>query len=107
MPVAPRKITPLCRVAVREEDRTARFRRLDAHPIARHDIRPVEKVSYASKSFGFTLGAIDAFGHIEPAELGVLLGIAEGDEIEGERALGDSRNNELFRVHRVLVGIEF
>src|SRR4051794_25714287 len=103
MPVAPRKITRLYRVAVREEDRTGRFRRLDAHPVARHDIRPVEEVSYSPKSFGLALGAIDAFGHIEPAQLGIFPGIAEGDEIEGERALGEPRNNELFRAHRVLV----
>ena len=58
-------------IAVGEQHRRLGLVRLEAHPVGRENVRPVEKIRDAAKALGLALRAIGRAGAIKTHQLGV------------------------------------
>ena len=106
MAVGAGQVAALDEVAVGEEDRRLRLRRLDAGGEDREHVRPVEIVGDAAEALRLALGAPGAARPVEAHQPGVCLRIELGDDLQFERSGGHRADGEHLRHRGVAVGGE-
>ncbi len=80
------EVAEVDQVAVGEQHRRFRLRRLDPRGVDREHVRPVGKIGDAAEAFGLALGAPVAAGTVEAHQLGVRRRVDVGDDLERERS---------------------
>ncbi len=95
------QFTLLDQVAVGQQHRVFGLVSTQRDGVAGHHIWPVQEIGDATKALGLALGEERALAHVQTHELGVLLGVAGGEDfqIEGRGAFGQVFEHQHVAIH--------